>query len=81
MLFRSGLGETPTAAELGQMGYRLLTLPADAQLAAIHNMRALLRHVAKHGTSVGFDAMVAFAERDFIVDAHGVRALEDEFLI
>jgi 2-methylisocitrate lyase-like PEP mutase family enzyme len=76
-----GLGQTPPATELADMGYRILTLPADAQLAAIYNMRALLRHIAERGTSVGFEAMVPFVERDAIVDAAPIRLLEDEFLI
>ncbi len=75
-----GIGETPPASELDAMGFKLLTLPADAQLAGIYGMRALLAHVARHGTSVGFDAMVPFAERDKIVAAASLRATEEEFL-
>jgi 2-methylisocitrate lyase-like PEP mutase family enzyme len=76
-----GMGETPPAAALGQMGYKLLTLPADAQLAAIHGMRLLLAHIARHGTSVGFDNMTGFTERDQIVGGPALRKLEEEFLI
>mgnify|MGYP002622835850 CR=1 FL=1 len=75
-----GSGETPPAAELEQMGYRILTLPADLQLAAIHAMQNLLSHVAEFGSTAQFDEMISFAARDEIVGLDEARAREDDFL-
>lgn len=75
-----GENELVPAGELAAMGYDLLTIPADAQLAAIHSMRALLAHLAKHGTTAGFDAVASFAERDALVETARARALLQKFL-
>jgi len=56
-----------SAHELAQMGFKIMIHPADAQLAAIHATRAVLKHLKQTGSSVGYDAMVSFAERDRIV--------------
>ncbi len=70
-------GETPlTAAELGEMGFRIVIFPADAQLAAIHAMRAALAHIRAHGSAEGFEAMVTMAERDRIVGTTAAKAFE-----
>ena len=63
-------------ADLAEMGYKVVTLPADAQLAAIHAMRALFAHVKQHGSPVGFRALATFAERDEIVGARDDRKFE-----
>lgn len=75
-----GEGEVLPAAELAAMGYKVLTLPADAQLAAIHAMRAVLAHIRRTGTSDGFDAMATFPERDEVVGLPAARAAEAEYL-
>jgi len=75
-----GENELVPPATLAEMGYKLLTLPSDTQLAAIHAMRAVLRHVRAHGTSDGFDAMISFAERERLVDTAAHRAIEDRFM-
>jgi 2-methylisocitrate lyase-like PEP mutase family enzyme len=72
-----GENELLTAGELAEMGYKVLTHPADTQLAAIHAMRAVLHHLKRHGSSGGFEAMISFAERDRIVDTAAHRAIED----
>ena len=75
-----GLGDTPPAADLAAMGYRILTLPADLQLAAIAAMQDILAHVARHGTTVGFDRMTSFPARDEIVGLQDARVFEDDYL-
>jgi len=62
-------GETApfTAAELGAMGFRIVIFPADAQLAAMHAMRAVFAHLRAHGTAEGFRAMSSMAERNALV--------------
>jgi 2-methylisocitrate lyase-like PEP mutase family enzyme len=75
-----GEGEILPAPVLAAMGYQVLTLPADAQLAAIHAMRAVLAHIRRTGMSDGFDAMVTFPERDELVGLPAARAAEMEYL-
>ncbi|MCO5089825.1 isocitrate lyase/PEP mutase family protein [Bosea sp. (in: a-proteobacteria)] len=76
-----GLGDLPSAAELAALGYKLLTHPADMQLAAIHAMRALLAHLAAAGSTEGFEPMLPFAERDRIVGQDRARAAERTYFI
>ena len=61
-------------------GYRILTLPGDAQLAAIHAMEALLAHLKANGSTAAFEAMIPFPRRDELIGLAEARALEDEFL-
>lgn len=75
-----GLGDTPPAAELEAMGYRILTLPADLQLAAISAMQQVLAHVRAHGGTADFDPMIGFAARDEIIGLREARADEDKYL-
>jgi len=62
------------------MGYKLLTLPADPQLAAIAGIRRLLAHVKRQGTSAGFDELITFAERDALLDTRHHTQIEDSYL-
>jgi 2-methylisocitrate lyase-like PEP mutase family enzyme len=75
-------GETAplSIAELGQMGFRIVIFPADAQLAAIHAMRAVLRHIRAAGTAEGFAGMATMAERDRLVGTEAARAFEQDHL-
>ena len=75
-----GKGDLLPADALGEMGYKILTLPADAQLAAIHNMKALLAHLKESGSTENFDAMVTFPDRDALVGLADARAIEEAFL-
>ena len=75
-----GQGELLPAAVLGDMGYKIMTVPADAQLAAIHNMKAMLDHLREHGSNADFDAMVTFADRDRAIGVAETRAMEEELL-
>jgi 2-methylisocitrate lyase-like PEP mutase family enzyme len=75
-----GEGELLPADELAAMGFKILTLPADLQLAAIHAMRALLAHLKAAQTTAGFEAMATFAERDELIGLAAARALEAEFV-
>lgn len=75
----SGKGETPTAAELDAMGYRIVSWPAEAQLGAIAGGLFALRQLHDRGAP---DATgpIDFAERDRIVGTADVRAFEDIYL-
>lgn len=74
-----GLGDLPSAAELASLGYKILTHPADMQLAAIPAMRALLAHLATQGSTEDFEPMLPFAERDRIVGADQAKAKEQDY--
>ncbi|MCC6469915.1 MAG: isocitrate lyase/PEP mutase family protein [Alphaproteobacteria bacterium] len=76
----AGECEQVPAADLAQMGFKLLTIPADPQLAAIHAVRRLLAHIKNNGSSAGFDALCTFEERDALVDTHRHREIEHEYL-
>ncbi len=75
-------GETVLMApsELAALGFRLLTHPADAQLAAIAAMRGLLRHLKREGTTATFEPMVSFPEREAIVGLAAARGTMARFL-
>jgi 2-methylisocitrate lyase-like PEP mutase family enzyme len=75
-----GENELVPAAELGRMGYTLLTLPAELQLASIHAMRAMLDHISRFGTSDGFDAMATFPERSKLVNTDAYAGVERLYL-
>jgi 2-methylisocitrate lyase-like PEP mutase family enzyme len=76
----AGKGAQPDAAELEQMGFRIVTWPADAQFAAIGAMVAAFDHLRRHGTPAGFDATVDFVLRDRIVGTPEARVFEDQHL-
>ncbi len=71
-------GETApfTVAELGQMGFRIVIFPADAQLAAMHAMRAVFAHIRARGTAEGYTAMSSMADRNKLVGTEGAQAFE-----
>lgn len=73
-------GEPVAPADLAEMGYKIATLPAAAQLAAIHAMRALFAHIKEHGSTAGFNALATFGDRDEIVGTPGDREFELEWL-
>lgn len=67
-------------AELREMGFQIMIHPADAQLAAIHAMREVLKHLKQTGSSIGYEAMVSFTERDRIVDTDEHRRRMAQYL-
>lgn len=69
-----------TRSELKEMGFKIMIHPADAQLAAIYAMRQVLKHLKQAGSSIGYDAMVSFAERDRIVDTDEHRRRLSQYL-
>jgi 2-methylisocitrate lyase-like PEP mutase family enzyme len=76
----NGENECVHASELAEMGYKLLTLPADPQLAAIAAIRRLLAYIKQQGTSVGFDEIATFAQREALVDTSRHTSVEDTYL-
>ncbi len=75
-----GEGESLAADVLAEMGYDILIVAADAQLAALFNMRAVLEHLKAHGSTETFHAIATFADRDEVIGLAAVRAIEDEYL-
>ena len=75
-------GETAplTVAELGQMGFRIVVFPADAQLATLHAVRAVLTHIRDNGTAEGFARMATMADRNSLVGTGAAQAFELEHL-
>jgi methylisocitrate lyase len=71
-----GLGECPAPDELVTLGFKLLTHPADLQLAAMHAVRAALGHLMAHGTMDEFPGMIGFAERDAIIPLDEAKTVE-----
>jgi 2-methylisocitrate lyase-like PEP mutase family enzyme len=74
-----GLGECPTPDELAALGFKLLTHPADLQLAAMHAVRAALGHLKAHGTMDAFPGMIGFAERDGIIPLAEAKTVEEAY--
>lgn len=66
--------------ELAALGFKLLTHPADAQLASIAAMRNLLAHLRLAGTVADFEPMISFSERDAIVGLSAAQATAARFL-
>ncbi|MGH7043992.1 MAG: isocitrate lyase/PEP mutase family protein [Acetobacteraceae bacterium] len=66
--------------ELAALGFRLLTHPADAQLAAIAAMRRLLDHLRREGSTAAFEPMASFPEREAIVGLAEAQATAARFL-
>jgi 2-methylisocitrate lyase-like PEP mutase family enzyme len=60
--------------ELASLGFRMLTHPADAQLAAIAAINLLLNHLRETGTVTAFEPMTSFAGREKIVGLAEARA-------
>ena len=69
-----------TVEELGQMGFRIVIFPADAQLAAMAAMRAVFAHIRAKGTAEGFTAMASMAERNHLVGTEAALAFERDHL-
>lgn len=67
-------------ADLGKMGYRVVTYPSDTQLAAIHAIRSVLGAIRERGNAADFEAMVSLAGRDIVVDTARHRREVERFL-
>ena len=63
-------GQTPLipAAELAELGYRLVIVPSDLQRAAIHGMQLAAATLRRDGSSAAIgDRLASFEERDEII--------------
>jgi methylisocitrate lyase len=74
-------GKTPqlSAAELQEIGFKIVFFPVSALLAATHVMTACLRHLKEQGTTAGFEDLVGFQEIQQVVGAPQYRQLEQQF--
>ncbi|MGG5822702.1 isocitrate lyase/PEP mutase family protein [Falsiroseomonas sp. HW251] len=75
-------GETAplTVREFGELGFRVVIFPADAQLAAMHAVRSILAHIRDHGTAEGFGAMATMTDRNRLVGTDAAQAFEQDHL-
>lgn len=76
-------GKTPllSAAELGAMGYKLITFSNSLSRTAARAMQAVLREIGEKGTTEAFlDGMISFDERNEILGLARVYELERRFL-
>jgi len=69
-----------TVAEFGALGFRVVIFPADAQLAAIHAVHAVLAHIRTQGSAEGFDAMATMAGRNRLVGTEEAQAFDRDHL-
>jgi 2-methylisocitrate lyase-like PEP mutase family enzyme len=75
-------GRTPLipAAELAQLGYRLVIVPSDLQRAAIHGMQLAAATLRRDGSSAAIaDRLASFEERDEIVGLAEWNRLEERY--
>jgi 2-methylisocitrate lyase-like PEP mutase family enzyme len=75
-------GQTPLipAAELAELGYRLVIVPSDLQRAAIHGMQLAAATLRRDGSTAAIgDRLASFEERDEIVGLAGWSELEKRY--
>lgn len=75
-------GKTPliNAAELAQMGYRLMIVPSDLQRAAVHAMQRAARVLLAEGDTASLaEVMVSFSDREGLVRSADYAELERRY--
>jgi 2-methylisocitrate lyase-like PEP mutase family enzyme len=75
-------GQTPLipAAELAELGYRLVIVPSDLQRAAIHGMQLAAATLRRDGSSAAIgDRLASFEERDEIIGLAEWSELEERY--
>ena len=75
-------GKTPflSADELQELGYKLVVYPLSGLFAAANAVRQAAVHLKAHGTTAGFDSVLAFEEFDHIIGSERFRQLESQFV-
>lgn len=76
-------GKTPLVppARLAALGYRIMIVPSDLQRAAIRAMQRAAAAIRQDGNTAALaDEMVSFAEREQVIGAPEVEALQKRFL-
>jgi 2-methylisocitrate lyase-like PEP mutase family enzyme len=77
-------GRTPLlpAADLADLGYRLMIVPSDLQRAAIRAMQIVAEALLRDGSSASVrDRLASFAEREEVVDLAGWSALDNRYAV
>ncbi len=75
-------GKTPlmSAADLAELGYRLMIVPSDLQRAAISAMRRTADTLRRDGSTTALaDQLTSFVERDQLIDLPAYRELERRY--
>lgn len=76
-------GATPVLPldELAEIGFAAVTYPVAATYVVAKAMQSFMAHMAKNGTSVGYDAqMLQFDQFNAIIDLEGLRDREEACL-
>ncbi|MEZ4546514.1 MAG: oxaloacetate decarboxylase [Thermodesulfobacteriota bacterium] len=76
-------GRTPllSAAELGELGFKIVVFPLSGLFSATKAMERCLTYLRKNGSTYGYSDMLTFKEFEGVVDVSGYRALEKKFTV
>jgi len=76
-------GKTPllNAAELGELGFKIVVFPLAGLFSATRAMENCFSYLRKNGSTFGFSDMLTFREFEAVVDVPGYRELEKKFSI
>lgn len=76
-------GRTPllSAAELGELGFKIVVFPLSGLFSATKAMERCLAYLRKNGSTFGYADMLTFREFEAVVDVPGYRALEKKFTV
>jgi methylisocitrate lyase len=76
-------GRTPllSAAELGELGFKIVVFPLSGLFSATKAMERCLTYLRKNGSTYGYSDMLTFKEFEAVVDVPGYRALEKKFTV
>ena len=76
-------GRTPllSAAELGELGFKIVVFPLSGLFSATKAMERCLTYLRENGSTYGYSDMLTFKEFEAVVDVPGYRALEKKFTV
>jgi methylisocitrate lyase len=74
-------GKTPllSAAELHEMGFKIVVFPLAGLFAAVEAMSRVFRYLKENGTTRGYERTIEFSDFELIVDVPAYRALEKKY--
>jgi methylisocitrate lyase len=74
-------GKTPllSAAELEELGYKIVVFPLTGLFAATQAMQACFQHLRQRGTTAGIDNAIDFNQFKQLIDVPYYRQLEEQF--
>ena len=74
-------GKTPvlSAAQLGELGYKIAVFPLSALFASTKAVESCFAYLMEHGTTAGYKEMLSFKDFEEIIDVPKYRELEKKF--